>query len=233
MHQRQSILIRRASAADVGELAELNRAAYPDLIEDGVVFSHEQLSAHIARFAHGQLVAETAGRLVGAAATLVLPSAIDALAQHTWVGVTDGGFFTRHDEAGRTLYLADIYVHPDWWGRGVGQALYGAIRDLCRELGKDHVIAGGRLWGYADVAHRMTAREYVDQVLRGQIVDRVLNSQVRAGFVVRGILRDYLHDWRSRNYATLLEWVNPDRAVVTPVESSSPPASVRLWPTRD
>jgi hypothetical protein len=35
---------------------------------------------------------------------------------------------------------------------------------------------------------------------------------LQAGFVVRGILHDYLHDWRSKNYATLLEWVNPAHA---------------------
>ncbi|HEY3595230.1 MAG TPA: hypothetical protein VGL13_15195, partial [Polyangiaceae bacterium] len=56
----------------------------------------------------------------------------------------------------------------------------------------------------------MTAKEYVERVMRGQLRDRVLGSQLRAGFVVRGLLRNYLHDWRSRNWATLLEWPNPD-----------------------
>ena len=29
-------------------------------------------------------------------------------------------------------------------------------------------------------------------------------------FAVLGILPGYLHDWRSRHFATLLEWKNPD-----------------------
>jgi hypothetical protein len=42
------------------------------------------------------------------------------------------------------------------------------------------------------------------------MTDQVLVSQLRAGFKVKGILPGYLHDWRSRHFATLLEWQNPD-----------------------
>jgi hypothetical protein len=39
-----------------------------------------------------------------------------------------------------------------------------------------------------------------------------LGSQLGGGFIVRGLLRNDLHDWRNRNWATLLEWVNPELA---------------------
>jgi hypothetical protein len=55
----------------------------------------------------------------------------------------------------------------------------------------------------------MTPQEYVDGVLRGDIRDRVLGSQLKAGFTVRGLLVGYLRDPRSCDYATLLEWVKP------------------------
>jgi N-acetylglutamate synthase-like GNAT family acetyltransferase len=206
------VRIREATIHDVPRLVLLNHAAYPDLIEDNVVFNDEQIRAHIERFPRGQLVAEREGELAGAMATLILPSNIDALGPHTWMGVTDGGYFTRHDPKGKTLYLADIYVDPKQWGRGVSHALYAALRDQCRGLGLRHVVAGGRLFGYTDVAERMSAKEYVERVVRGDLSDRVLGSQLRAGFVVRGLLRNYLHDWRSRNWATLLEWENPEMA---------------------
>jgi GNAT superfamily N-acetyltransferase len=202
--------IRTAVARDVPGLVALNRAAYPDLIEDDVVFHEKQIAAHIERFPDGQIIAERDGALVGAVASLILPRAIDALSPHTWYGVTDNGYFSRHDSDGKTLYLADIYVDPAMQGRRVGAALYGALFALCRRLRLAHVVAGGRLWGYAEVAARMSAREYVDRVLSGELHDRVLVSQLRAGFVVRGILEAYLHDWRSRSFATLLEWQNPD-----------------------
>jgi GNAT superfamily N-acetyltransferase len=210
MSPSSNVRIRRAAFTDVPRLALLNAAAYPDLIQDDVVFSRDQLHAHIDRFPVGQLVAEIDGMPAGAIATFIPPPNVDPLGRHTWLGITDGGFFTRHDDAGHTLYLADVYVDPAFWGQGVSKRLYGALLDLCRALRLERVVAGGRLWGFSEVADRMTAREYVELVVTGARRDRVLNSQLRAGFVVRGLLRDYLHDWRSRNWATLLELPNPD-----------------------
>jgi GNAT superfamily N-acetyltransferase len=207
-----TLTIRPATLRDVATLAALNRAAYPDLLEDGVVWSEDQLRAHLERFPEGQLVAGIDGAAAGAISTFVLPNEIDPLARHTWLGVTEGGWFTRHDPKGDTLYLADVYVAPDHWGRGVGKALYGALFSLCQKLGRARVVAGGRLWGYTDHADTMSVETYVARVAAGELRDRVLQSQLRAGFVVRGILPDYLHDWRSRHYATLLEWQNPDVA---------------------
>jgi GNAT superfamily N-acetyltransferase len=209
------VSIRRAATTDVTRLVELNRAAYPDLIQDEVVWTAPQLRAHLEVFPEGQLVAETPEGLAGAISTLILLRDIDPLAPHTWLGVTDGGYFTRHDRTGDTLYLADIYVGPSFWGRGVGGNLYRALFDLCRRLGLRRVVAGGRLWGYADVAETMTAQEYVARVMGGKLEDRVLVSQLRAGFKVRGLLRDYLHDWRSRHWASLLEWTNPEHPANT------------------
>ncbi len=209
MSPASTIQIREATLSDVPRLVELNHAAYPDLIVDGAVFDPEQIEAHIGCFPRGQLVASRDGRMVGALSTFMPSPSIPVLGQHTWLGITDGGLFLRHDPAGKTLYLADIYVDPDTRRSGVGQALYSALRDLCRSLDLAHVVAGGRLWGYSAAAGEMTAEQYVAEVARGVRVDPVLTSQLRAGFVVRGVLHDYLHDWRSKNFATLLEWMNP------------------------
>ncbi len=210
------ITIRTATLADIDALAALNRAAYPDLVEEGVVFGADQVRGHLARFGRGQIVAESDGKLVGALATFILPRAIDPLAPHTWMGVTDGGTFTRHDPDGDTLYLADIYVDQAAWGAGVGRALYGALFALCRELRLANVVGGGRLYDFVDAPDDVTPQAYVASVLRGERRDRVLISQLRAGFEVRGLLPGYLHDWRSRHCATLIVWWNPDRARATP-----------------
>ena len=212
MYAFQDFVIRAATPSDVPRLVELNHAAYPDLIVDDAVYSPAQIEAHITRFPEGQLVGEIDGKMVGALSTFIPPASIPVLKPHTWLGITDGGLFERHDPAGKTLYLADIYVDPSVQRRGVGQVLYRALQGLCRSLDLEHVVAGGRLWGYGMVADQMTAEEYVDRVVRGSLKDPVLSSQLRAGFVVRGVMKDYLHDWRSKNYATLLEWVNPAHA---------------------
>jgi predicted amidohydrolase len=50
----------------------------------------------------------------------------------------------------------------------------------------------------------------VHAVELGEKKDLVLSFQLREGFVVRGILKNYVRDPLSLNHATLLEWLNPD-----------------------
>ncbi len=206
---KPSLQLRCATRADVPRLVEMNHAAYPELVEQNVVWSPAQIEAHLDRFPEGQVVAESDGVPVGAISTFVVPRRRDPLAQHTWLEITDDGTFASHDPAGDTLYLADVYVDPSGWGKGVGQTLYAALRELCTVLHLRRVVAGGRLWGYHEYADRLSPEEYVARALRGEIRDRVLGSQLRAGFEVRGILARYLKDPRSRDYATLLEWRRP------------------------
>jgi GNAT superfamily N-acetyltransferase len=211
--------VRPATLADVPRLVEMNRAAYPELVADDVVWNAAQLREHLARFPAGQRLALLDGAVAGAISTFVVRRGRDPLAQHTWLDITDHGTFASHDSGGDTLYLADVYVDPAAWGKRVGTTLYGALFSLCGELGLKRVVAGGRLWGYHEHAGRMTPDQYVERVLRGELRDRVLDSQVRAGFEVKGILVGYLADPRSRDYATLLEWVRPAGEAAKPVTS--------------
>jgi GNAT superfamily N-acetyltransferase len=203
---RLPVSMRPARRTDVPRLVAMNRAAYPELVEANVVWNEDQIHAHLERFPEGQLVAELGGRPVGAISTFVVPRGRDALAPHTWLDITDHGTFASHDPRGETLYLADIYVDPAGWGKGVSAALYAALGGLRDRLGLQRVVGGGRLWGYHEYAPRLTPEAYVREVLAGRVRDRVLGSQVRAGFAVRGILPGYLFDPRSCNYATLIVW---------------------------
>ena len=200
--------IRTAGPSDVPRLVEMNHAAYPDLVAEGVVFDGAQLAAHQAVFPEGQLVlVDAAGLVVGALSTLIVSSA-EALVPHTWVGLTSHGTFAKHDPRGDTLYLADVYSDPAARGTGTGDALYDALFALCKRKKLAHVAAGGRLYGYSAVAKELSPEDYVEEVLRGERKDRVLTSQLRAGFVVKDVLSNYLDDWRSGSFATLLVWEN-------------------------
>jgi GNAT superfamily N-acetyltransferase len=208
----QSLTLRPATLADVPRLVALNAAAYPELLADGVVFDAAQLHAHGHVFPEGQLVAEENGVIVGAIATLIVPSSA-AMKPHAWTDLTSFGTFACHDPAGDALYLADVYADPSVHGRGIGPALYGALFGLCTRKGLRRVVAGGRLWGYHAVSSQLSAAQYVDEVIRGARRDRVLTSQLRAGFTVRAVLDGYLEDWRSAGFATHLVWENPALAV--------------------
>src|SRR5690606_7554995 len=93
---------------------------------------------------------------------------------------------------------------------GIGHMLYEARRELARKLNLRRILTGGRLWNYIEYADRMTPDEYAQRVAAGQLKDPVLSFQLREGIVLRGILPNYLRDPRSRNVASLLDWLNPD-----------------------
>src|SRR6478735_1791954 len=205
-----SILIREATRADVPRLVEMNRAAYPVMAKEDVVWGERHLISHQRIFPQGQLVAEIAGTVVGAVATLVVDLGANPLRHHTWPGITDSGYFTNHDPRADTLYGADVYVDPQHHGLGVGAALYEARRQLCKRLNKRRILAGGRLWNYHAHADRISPEEYAERVAAGDLKDKVLSFQLREGFVLRGVMPNYLSDSMSHNHASLVEWLNPE-----------------------
>ncbi len=205
-----NVTVRRAFWDDIPRLIEINRLAYPNMAEDNIVWGEMHLKSHQRMFPQGQIVAEIDGEIVGACASLVVDLGREPLRQHTWSGITDSGFFSNHDPEADTLYGADVYVHPEARGKGVGHALYEARRDLCRKLNLRRILAGGRLFGYHNYANQMTPDEYAAKVVAGEFKDTVLSFQLREGFILRGILPYYLRDPQSRNNASLIEWLNPD-----------------------
>jgi len=208
--KKASVKIRQATRADIPALLELNRAAYPVLANDNVVWGETHLRSHLRIFPQGQIVAEVDGKILGAVASLLVDLGPDPLRHHTWAGITDSGYFTNHDPQADTLYGADVYVHPDARGLGIGAALYEARRQLCRRLNKRRILAGGRLWNYSENAGEMSPQEYAYQVVAGEFRDLVLSFQLREGFVLRGVMSNYLKDSKSGNHASLIEWLNPD-----------------------
>jgi ribosomal protein S18 acetylase RimI-like enzyme len=225
---RTKILVREARRTDIPALVEMNRLAYPELIEFGFVWQPGQLEEHLTRFPAGQLVAEMEGRIVGAISSLIIDPGDDPRAAHTWAEVTAGGSFATHDADADTLYLADIYVHPDARGLGVARALHMAWRPLCGRLGLRGILAGGRLWNYWEHADTHSPEAYVARVVAGELFDRVLSVHLRDGFSVAGLLPGYLPDPRGLDYGVLLEWLSPQHpSFVTPaIVSPSPRPSL-------
>jgi predicted amidohydrolase/GNAT superfamily N-acetyltransferase len=214
--QKGPIHIRPIQQEDIPHLIKLNKRAFPLMAEENVVWSERQLKNHLRLFPEGQLAAEVDGRIVGAVASLIIRKERDPYRAHTYAGITDGGYFHNHDSSGDTLYGADVYVDPDCQGCGVGAALYEARRRLCKSLNLRRILAGGRLANYESRADACTPEDYVRRVTDGVIKDPVLSFQLREGFTVRGVLRNYITDPMSRNFASLIEWLNPDYIACEP-----------------
>ena len=157
----------------------------------------------------GQFVAvEPDDTIVGSASTLIV-SLNPEYAEHTWKEITADGMFTNHNPNGDSLYGADISVHPQFRYRGIATILYNARKTLCIRLNLRRIIAGGRLYNYHKYAKIMSAQEYAEKVVKGELKDPVLSSQLKNGFKFIKILPNYLYDKHSLNYASFIEWLNP------------------------
>lgn len=207
------IRVRPTRPEDFPSIHRISRAIYPD----SPAWSDAQLTSHLAMFPEGQLVAEDAGEVVGMAASLVVLWD-DYSYDTSWREFTDNGMFTNHDPVhGRTLYGAEIMVDPARQGQGIGKALYQGRRDICRRLRLLRIRAGARLAGYHRYQDHMTPEEYTERVVRGTLSDPTLTFQLKRGFKVLAVARDYLrHDPESFGHAAVIEWINPE--VATPAD---------------
>jgi hypothetical protein len=158
----------------------------------------------------GQFVAvEPDGTVVGSASTLIV-SRNPEYAEHTWKDITADGLFTTHILSGDTLYLADISTHLKYRREGIGGMLYEARKQLVTNLNLRRMIAGGRLFNYCEYADKISPLEYAHKVIRGEIKDPVLSFELANSFRFIKILPNYLEDVRSLNYASFIEWLNPE-----------------------
>lgn len=207
------VSVRQRRPEDTAAVIEIFQAIYPG----SPSWTPAQLASHLEVFPEGQMVAEAGDRIVGMAASLIV--LWDDYSMDTaWRDFTDNGFFRNHDpERGRTLYGAEVMVHPDYQGLGVGTRLYDARRALVRRLGLLRIRAGARLAGYHRYADSLSPEEYTRRVAAGQLSDPTLSFQLARGFAVIGIAHDYLrYDPESQGHAAVIEWLNPD--VATPAD---------------
>ena len=227
------IEVRNTRPQDFDGIVALTRLVYPQTPP----WSHQQLGSHLRVFPEGQFVAVEAGsgRVVGMAAGVIVYWD-DYELGGSWRDFTDAGMFTNHDpERGRTLYAAEVMVHPGLQGTGIGSRIYEARRELVVRLGLLRIRAGARLRGYYEYAASMRAAEYTARVVAGEISDPTLSFQLRRGFRVIAVVEGYLrHDPESLGFAAVIEWINPE--VATPADwtahGSFPPLPPGARPVR-
>lgn len=189
-------------------LAELQLIAFPETNPE-VLFWEDDLVKHAEVFPEGTFVVLDGDRPVGMGAGLFLDfDFVDY--QHTLEEIAGEHGIGNHDPTGLYYYGTDISVHPDYRRRGIGNKLYDLRKDLVRRYNKRGIVAGGVLPGLKAYKDELTAEEYIEKVVAGELYDPTLSFQLRNGFVVRGVLRDYFHDERSGSWASLIYWENPD-----------------------
>ncbi|MGI9604600.1 MAG: GNAT family N-acetyltransferase [Acidimicrobiales bacterium] len=116
------------------------------------------------------------------------------------------------DPAGDWYYGTDIVVRPDYRRRGIGGELYALRKQICVDLDLRGIVAGGVIPGFAHHKSNMTADEYIEAVVAGDLYDPTLTFQVENGFDALGALPGYLRDPAVDNWASLIVWRRPDGA---------------------
>lgn len=200
--------IRPTRIEDYAGIRQLCLEVYPF----SAPYGKEQLRSQLAVFPGGQLVVDDVHekRVAGMASSLIV-NWDDYAIDDNWRDFTDGGYFRNHDpENGRTLYGAEVMIHPRRQGLGLGKRLYAARRALAEDLGLLRIRAGARLRGYGSYSGDMSPEAYLHKVLRGEIFDATVSFQLRQGFQIVALASGYLPgDPESGGWAVVIEWLNP------------------------
>ncbi|WP_409254123.1 GNAT family N-acetyltransferase [Bacillus sp. SCS-153A] len=201
-------IIRTYNTADFPGLIKVQQESFPPPFPSDLWWNEEQLTNHITLFPEGALCIEVEGEIAGSITGMITsfdPSNI----QHTWSEVTDDGFIRTHEPSGNALYIVDIGVSPKYRGLGLGKALMQSMYEVVIQLKLERLLGGGRMPGYGKAAGQMTASQYLDTVVKGDIYDKVITFLLRCGRLPVGVIPDYLEDEESLNNAALMEWRNP------------------------
>lgn len=183
-------------------LEQLQVTVFPTLADEER-FKEHHYRKHIELFPEGQFCALGNGRIVGMTSTIRLHFDFDHI-DHTFSEIIAGGYMTTHEPDGEWLYGADVGTHPDYRGKGIGRALYAARHAAVRALGMKGQVTAGMPSGYGALKDRMSAQEYYDKVVAGELTDPTVSMQMHMGFEPRGLIADYLDDPVCDNYGVLL-----------------------------
>ncbi|PIK14020.1 carbon-nitrogen hydrolase family protein [Halobacteriovorax sp. JY17] len=206
MKSDMKLEVRQAEVTDIKGIMSLIKKAYRDL-ED---YSKDIIRGQITNFPEGHFVATMNDEIVGYSASILLKEQV-VLAPHTWISITGGGYGSTHDEDGDYLYGYEVCVDPDIRGHRIGQRFYNARKRLVQFYRLKGIVFAGRVPNFKKKRKQVpNIEEYVEKVINKEIKDSSLGFQLRNGFEVIGILKDYLpSDKASLGYGIHLKWSNP------------------------
>ncbi|HXK54227.1 MAG TPA: GNAT family N-acetyltransferase [Hyphomicrobiales bacterium] len=215
---KPKLIVRQARIGDVEEIENISRRAFAPQLYNTAAAARSQIS----NFPEGQFVAEYEGKIVGHCATFRISGDI-GLKPHTWSEITGGGLASRHDPEGDWLYGMEVCVDPDYRRLRIGQRLYDARRQLCRNLKLKGITFGGRMPGYAKRSKSVGSPQvYLEKVTSKAFRDSVILFHLSNGFEPIGILEGYdPYDYDSRGFAVHMVWRNPLHAEETSSASAS------------
>jgi ribosomal protein S18 acetylase RimI-like enzyme len=201
-------VIRNYAENDFPGLIRIQQESFPPPFPSELWWNTEQLNNHVTLFPEGALCVEVNGELAGSMTALLVDFDPNH-PEHTWEEITDHGYIRNHNPNGNTLYVVDISVRPSYRKLGLGKWLMFSMYDVVVHKGLKRLLGGGRMPGYHKKANEMTAEQYLEAVVKGELKDPVITFLLRCGRTPVKVVPNYLEDEESCNYGALMEWKNP------------------------
>lgn len=204
---QKKLIVRNANFSDIEQIQELVDKVYVSMGS----YTDEMLRGQLTNYPEGHFVAEMNGKIVGYSASIKIKGK-KALVPHDWMEVTGGGFATTHDPEGDYLYGYETCVDPEIRRHRIGQRFYNTRKQLVKYERLKGIVFAGRIPNLRKKKSKVESVEaYVEAVKQKKIQDPTLSFQIRNGFEVIGILKNYLpKDYHSMGYAVHLLWKNPE-----------------------
>ncbi|TWT05218.1 GNAT family N-acetyltransferase [Planococcus sp. CPCC 101016] len=203
-----NVEIRHYNQFDFPELIAIQKESFPPPFPPELWWNDEQLENHVKLYPQGALCIEVEGELAGSM-TALLTDFDPVHPEHKWQEITDDGYIRNHKPQGATLYIVDICIRPKYRSLKLGQLLMQSMYERVVQDGLERLLGGGRMPGYHRFSDKLSAEEYADQVIAGEIKDPVISFLLRCGRTPVAVVPNYVEDEESRNYALLMEWKNP------------------------
>ena len=190
------------------QLAEIEHTIFSSIGTEDLL-SYEDIVGYCNVFPEGGFVALDGDKPIGFGVGLLLDFNFED-AYHSLDDLTGAAGGGDHNPEGDWYYGVTIAVNPEYRKRGIGHQLYELRKEAVRKLEKKGIVAGGVIPGYSEHLDTMSADEYIDKVVSGDLYDPTLSFQLQNGFEARGAIPDYLDDPTVGNNAVLIVWENPD-----------------------
>ena len=200
------ITVRELGPEDYEQVKRLQIKCFPDIEP----WTQREFALQLKRFPEGQIGVTLDGELVASSSSMIVVGE-EWVEEHTFDEVSSNGTIRNHEEEGDTLYGLDIVVDPEHRGQRLARRIYEKRKALILKRNLRGFFIAGRIPGYMDHQDQSTPEEYVEMVVKKELIDSTLTSQLANGFVIRKILKDYLpEDVESSGHAVLMEWRNPE-----------------------